>query len=237
MNDNAQSGGLEPTPPNHPPNDQARTRPLSSTQERKLVEYLEERLLEVTRNFKKRSHPSTTLPSLSLYLTATHPLLALILQIPPVYPSSYLRTSLLLRLTGEVLSSIIGYVPGASTLAQLLAWLDDLDRGWLTVLRQQAWDPAEHVGVDVDTLNDSDSSRSTPISQTDRTRLRSMLIAGTDQMEEWLSGMDTPEQDFRSALETLGLQQSFDDLFTRTLAEMGSLDGSMNDPKGMESTC
>lgn len=75
------------------------------------------------------------------------------------------------------------------------------------------------------------------VSQTDRTRLRSILIGGTDRMEEWLANIDTTDQNFQAALETMGLQMGFNDLFSRTLGEMGSLDGSMPpDPQRMAET-
>ncbi|OCH86184.1 hypothetical protein OBBRIDRAFT_738475 [Obba rivulosa] len=215
-----------------PEHSQQLVRPLSSLQERKLVDYLEDQLLDVTRNFKKRSQPeSTTLPTLSSYLTATHPLLSLILQIPPIDPSAALRTTLLLRLTGDVMSAIPGYVPDVQTLPQLLSWLDDLDNGWLAVLRGQAWDPETHTGVDPNT------TPATPMSQTERTRLRSMLITGTGMMEEWLEGLNMNGQSYELTLETLGLQQDFDELFSKTLTEMGTLHGNDNDPRGMQGTC
>ena len=193
------------------------------------------------------AHPSSTLPTLASYLSAVHPLLALILQIPPAGPSASLRTSLLLRFTGEVLSSITGYRPDADTLPQLLESLDELDRGWLAVLLGQAWDPASHSGVDVSHPRPSTDGADTPdagnvgsapsVSQTDHTRLRSILIGGTDRMEEWMADIDTADQNFQAALETMGLQMGFNDLFSRTLGQMGSLDGSMPiDSQGMTET-
>ncbi|KAI0728836.1 hypothetical protein C8Q72DRAFT_779076 [Fomitopsis betulina] len=222
---------------NHPHDPGATIHRLSLGQERKLLDYLEDHLLDITRNYKKRAHPSSTLPTLASYLNAVHPLLALILQIPPVQPSASLRTSLVLRLTGDVLSSITGYTPDSlNTLPQLLQWLDELDRGWLAVLRGQPWDPAAHSGIDVpppshsvDGAADTERlGRSSSVSQTDRTRLRSILISGTDRMEEWLADIDTTDQTFQAALEAMGLQMVFNDLFSRTLSEMGSLDGSID---------
>ncbi|TCD66418.1 hypothetical protein EIP91_001409 [Steccherinum ochraceum] len=238
------------TPP-HP------SRPLSQKQERKLVEYLEDHFLDLTGNFKKRlvdlgsplswhqsySDPSTTLPSLSSYLKAAHTLLSLILQIPPIDPSTSLRTALLLRLSGDVMDSIPGYKPDTETLAELLAWLNDLDNAWLAVLRAQVWDVDAREGVDL-ILSDLDIDQaqtlhSAPPTQTERTRLRSLLIGGTAKMEEWLCGLDTTGQDadYETVLENLGLQQGFDDLFSGTLTEMGSLGAAVNGPEGMEGTC
>ncbi|KAJ3480385.1 hypothetical protein NLI96_g8382 [Meripilus lineatus] len=221
---------------------------LSSSQERKLVDYLDTQFLEITRNFKKRSDPSSNLPSLSDYLNATHTLLSLILQIPPIDPSTSLRTTLLLRLTGEVMDSILGYKPEPRFLSQLLEWLGDLDNAWLAVLRSQTWDTETAQGVDL--IIDQEGAaatpniRSTPMNQTERARLRSLLIGGTARMEEWLVNLGSPSttaetdsEGLDDMLERLGLQQGFDDLFSGTLSEMGSLGGSVNNPEGMEGTC
>ena len=192
------------------------------------------------------SDSSSTVPTLSDYLRESHTLLSLILQIPPFPPSSALRTTFLLRLTGDITGAITGYKPTPEVLSQLLDWLNDLDRGWLAVLRSQAWDTDTRSGVDVPTLEnslqppDGDTTTSmpaSPMSQTERARLRSLLIAGTGRLEEWLMNLDTAGQDYTAVLETLGLQQGFDDLFEGTRAEMGSLHGIMNMPEGMEGTC
>ncbi|KAH9890500.1 hypothetical protein C8Q73DRAFT_704542 [Cubamyces lactineus] len=218
------------------PTTQRLVHPLSPIQERKLVDFLEERFLEVTRNYKKRSDPSSTLTTLQAYLEATHHMLSLILQIPPVDPNAPLRTSLLLRLTGEVLQAIPGYTPDTETLPLLLAWLNDLDNAWLAVIRSQGWDTEECRGVDVELPQ---GARCSPMSQTERTRLRSLLISGSDSLEEWLEGLSTAgEGSFEVTLQRLGLEQSFNELFAGTLAEMGSLRGSeVNDPSGMIGTC
>ena len=222
-----------------------------------------------------------------------------------------MRTALLLRFTSEALSAITRYprpvlngsrgrtqshsesdAGGAETLKELLSWLDELDKGWHTVLCSQAWDPNAHDGVDinihVDVLGDlhphhetgmDDQSKSdsgtiqsdedyspaslgnttSALSQTDRTRLRSLLVSGISALEEWLEGIQAPpstaphrtngpgsgmqldeekeleqELDFGSqgddletTLEHLGLQQAFDDLFSRTLTSMGELGGEV----------
>ncbi|KAH9915712.1 hypothetical protein B0H21DRAFT_853318 [Amylocystis lapponica] len=213
--------------------------PLTAKQERSLVDYLEQNFLEITRNHKKRSLPAHEHASdaLVLFGSNAHPALPHSAD-PPLDPSASLRTSLLLRLTGEVFSAIPGYAPDVETLPQLLSWLDDLDKGWLAVLRSQRWDTASNTGVDV-TLPADTRLHASPVSQTERTRLRSMLIAGTGGMEEWLSVLDAGSggQGYEPVLEQLGFQQGFDDLFSRSLAQMGSLGSSVNDPQGMEGTC
>ena len=97
-------------------------------------------------NPPNRSDPSSTLTTLAAYLEATHHLLSLILQIPPVDPSAFLRTALILRLTGDVLHPIPDYAPDTATPSLLLAWLTYLDQGWFAVLRAQAWDADACVG-------------------------------------------------------------------------------------------
>ena len=123
-----------------------------------------------------------------------------------------------------------------ATLPLLLAWLQDLDRGWLAVLRAQAWDVSASSGVDISSLRSPSDAGTTPVSQTERTRLRSALLAGAGALEEWLERLDTRGEGFDVVLARAGLEQAFDDLFSGTLAEMGSLSGSMNDPAGMEGT-
>ena len=55
------------------------------------------------------SEESSTIRTLHAYLEASWHVLKVILQIPPVDPSTSLRTAYLLRLTGDVLKSITGY--------------------------------------------------------------------------------------------------------------------------------
>ena len=142
------------------------------------------------------------------------------------------------------MGAFTGYKPTVDALPQLLDWLNDLDRGWLAVLRGQEWDSDARTGVDAAPSQPSDDGAAaqgtvlgSPLSQTERTRLRSLLIGGTARLEEWLVELDTGGQDYTTVLETMGLQQGFDDLFTGTLSEMGSLNGVMNVPEWMEGTC
>ncbi|EIN07972.1 hypothetical protein PUNSTDRAFT_104143 [Punctularia strigosozonata HHB-11173 SS5] len=201
----------------------AQIRPLSASQERRLVDHVEDKMLQITRSYKKRSLPMSDLSTMIDYLNATHSVMSLILQIPPVDPSASLRTTLLLRLTGEALACIPGYVPDTPSLVALLEWLDDLDKGWLAVLRREPWDPALRSGVEMPCTEDEHAK---PMTQTERTRLRSLIMSGTDTLEEWLSTQDVEREDFRQALERMGAKQGFDDIFTRTLGELGSLHGT-----------
>lgn len=132
----------------------------------------------------------------------------------------------------------------------------------------QAWDPNSGEGVDVEIALDSDQitaesmestegmtnmslsqlslslaslnnpGTSSAVNQTDRTRLRSILLTGMERLETWLEGIkldydrggangniggddENAGMDLESALERMGLQQRFDDLFVQTLHEMG----------------
>ena len=191
----------------------------------------------------------------------------IILQIPPVDPSTSLRTAYLLRLTGDVLNSITGYrltsesrptngqadSPIASTatldsiplplarsaLYNLLDFLDDLDQAWVAVLQGQVWDPSSGAGVDLVVPIDSSSGlnvKSTPPSQTDVTRLRSLLIGGQSALEEWLGeerltqGGEGAEDDLSATLERMGLLDEFDELFSKTLDFLGGAGGVIVEP-------
>jgi hypothetical protein len=245
--------------------------------------------------------------------------------IPPLTLSARtLRTELMLRLTGEVLDSVVGYAPtnthaevnevevnvmtegntandDPSPLRLLLSYLDGFDEAWLAVLRNQVWDSEESVGRDMDELepdprsnsnsvsmdldqdNDANmsmnvdfntdsvqktskadqvavglqpNSTSIPqpslpasISQTNRTRLRSLLITGTQKLEDWLprivyavsdSGIDSDfdteathnreqthllalRREVEETMDSVNERSSFNDIFWRTLTEMGEL--------------
>ncbi|KAJ7765738.1 hypothetical protein B0H16DRAFT_1367461 [Mycena metata] len=235
-------------------------RALTARQERRLTNYLEAQFLEMTRGYKKRSEPTTHLPTLPLYLDAARKILAMILQIPPIDPSSSLRTAYLLRLTNDVLVSIPGYLADDSNIPILLDWLDDLDQAWLIILQAQVWDP-ENGPVDlvIDAEDAASGTRSSPVTQTERTRLRSLLVGGSATLEEWLSGagrrperIDEEEEDdygdpmdrgrssdsdsesVNDLLENLGVQDRFDELFWRTLQELG-LGGSILIPSAEDS--
>ena len=95
-------------------------------------------------------HPLSHLHTLPSYLRACQPILAPILQIPPILRTqAALRTELLLRLTGDLFSSIAGYMPTIDILPVLLDSLDTLDRGSTAVLWAQAWGAENGEGVDV----------------------------------------------------------------------------------------
>ncbi|KAF8589697.1 hypothetical protein K439DRAFT_300486 [Ramaria rubella] len=198
---------------------------LTSVQERRLTDYLDEKILGIQREYKKRSYETSSLRTLHDYVNAAHPLLTIILLIPPIDASVHLRASLLLRLTGELLECLPGYPPESDNIADALDLLDELDQGWLAVLRSQTWNPDSGEGVDLILPSDA-NLHSPPISQTDRTRLRSLLLLGTDKLEVWLEDLVPPTTD-TGINKVLEARQRFDDLFHRTLTEMGELQGTI----------
>ncbi|KAJ7290150.1 hypothetical protein C8J57DRAFT_1275262 [Mycena rebaudengoi] len=227
-------------------------RALTARQERKLVNFLDEKFLELTRGYKKRSQPDTLLPTLPLYLDASQKILSMVLQIPPIDPSTSLRTAYLLRLTNDVLTSVPGYPADTENVPILLDWLDDLDQAWLSVLQAQVWDPEDGpADLVIDAEAAAAGIKSSAVTQTERTRLRSLLIGGSATLEEWLSGDAAPTRqstiieedeeadeeagggsikDVEGMLERLGVQDGFDELFWRTLQELGGLGGVVLPP-------
>lgn len=150
-------------------------------------------------------------------------LLTLTLQIPPVALSGMLRTSLLLRLTGTVFDDIVGYLPDIADLIPLLQWLDMLDRGWFSVLCRHAWDPMRG-GVELP----EELLKKTPLpTQTDCTRVHSLLVTGISALESWMEGKDEDgdgEDNLVHDMRRLGCQSTFDELFHRTLTKLHELE-------------
>ncbi|KAH7880090.1 uncharacterized protein C8R40DRAFT_465253 [Lentinula edodes] len=212
-------------------------RPLSPKQERRLVVFLDNEFLELTRGYKKRfvtrspiihtklytrSSPASHLPTLDAYLQAAQRILGLILQVPPIDPSTSLRIQLLLRLTNEVLTCIPGYPSNSENLPIAMDWLDDLDQSWAAVLQAQVWNPSEGIGEDliVDAGDVVRGVKSTPMSQTERTRLKSLLLGGVATLEEWLEGKPIGVNRQATAVEE---EDGLNDIFSNTLEELGHL--------------
>lgn len=208
------------------------------------------------------SDPTSPLQTLPSYLSLATPLLSLILQIPPLTPSSIsLRTTFLLRLTGDVMGAIVGYKPRVEDLDGLLEWVGVLDVGWEGVLRGVPWEAAilsgsgesgirsrEVVGDDGMVVDggggggqsgpDGERERVKVITQTEKTRLKSLLITGAARIDEWLEALQSDDQsriaeqgdqeafgegqvgDYVNVLESRGLRERFERLFERTLGEL-----------------
>ena len=133
-----------------------------------------------------------------------------------------LRISLLLRLTNTVIEDVPGYTPDRTDLVPLLKWLDLLDRGWLSVLCLQAWDPVKNEGVDLPL-----DTKIPPPTQTDCTRVHSLLVTGTSALEDWMEGKRGDEEEEDDGLvhdmRRLGVQSAFDELFHRSLTRLREL--------------
>jgi hypothetical protein len=150
-------------------------------------------------------------------------LLTLTLQVPPVTPSGMLRISLLLRLTSTAIGDIPGYTADSIDLAPLLKWLDLLDRGWLSVLCKQAWDPVTGDSVELPQHLLEITSPPTP---TDCTRVYSLLITGESALEGWMEDKGKYDEDsLVHDMRRLGHQHQnvFDQTFHRTLAKLREL--------------
>lgn len=135
-------------------------------------------------------------------------------------------------------------------------FLDDLDQAWVAVLKGQVWDPrtAEGVGlhipvedVEIPSRAASDPSdasntnpavlprpfKSSPPSQTDLTRLRSLLLGGESALEDWMGNQrehgdeSAPDEleNVSAMLDHLGLLDDFDSLFSRTFGLLGEFGG------------
>jgi len=195
--------------------------PLSEQQERRLLDYLDGKYLEIRQEYSRRHGPVSRLPTLRAYLGAMRNLLTLTLQVPPVAPSGMLRISLLLRLTGTVIEDIPGYIPDGTDLPPVLEWLDMLDRGWLAVLCKQAWDPVRGEGVELS----QNLLEMTPVpTQTDCTRVHSLLITGTSALEDWMEDKSEDDDDnLVHDMRRLGHQGAFDEVFHRTLTTLREL--------------
>ncbi|KAG8756049.1 hypothetical protein FRC12_010706 [Ceratobasidium sp. 428] len=198
---------------------------LTPTQLRRLGDYLEDKCLELTRGVRKRNEPDAPYRTLSAYVSAASSLVTMALLIPPVETSASIRTSWLLRITGDIFEDIPAYTLGStfipptdpppdpteddgelnppqmtltdeglSTLEEVFQLLEKIDEGWCAVIRNERWDPALNHGIfsHSPTPGDpiqrpADPPGSGAFSVTDSTRLRSLIISGKDEFDDWLA--------------------------------------------------
>jgi hypothetical protein len=126
-----------------------------------------------------------------------------------------------------------------AVVAQLLDWITDLDQGWLAVFSSQQWDPTRRSGVQVKFESNSVPD---PVSQTDRARLRSMLVLGKESLDDWLGESGGFDVDIREGFSELfwrtlqfleseedGFDQNEYDLDLDEEEEMGSLDSDADE--------
>lgn len=162
---------------------------LTPRQETRLRSHLDERLLNLERDERKRA-----LGPLLALVPRLRTLLRLILQIPPRDPWASLRVDYFLTLTGSI-STYITALPlfprhggeerlqaAETTLRDLLSFLEEVEDGWLAVLRGDAW----VVDSDQEGRGHAVKVRYTPlVGQTERTRLRSIVMASREKMLAW----------------------------------------------------
>ena len=84
---------------------------LTSKQEQRLMSYIDDALLFLSRGYAKRYEPnsSTALASLTAYIEQVDQLLRIVTQIPPHGSALSLLTSYLLRITGDVVDHVPNY--------------------------------------------------------------------------------------------------------------------------------
>ncbi|QRW15327.1 hypothetical protein RhiLY_14326 [Ceratobasidium sp. AG-Ba] len=216
---------------------------LGPAQLRRLGDYLENKCLELTRGVRKRwvpiahfwqrafwthlgeaayvgdrNEPDAAYGTLSAYLTAASSLVNMILLIPPEESSASIRTSWLLRVTGDIFEDVPAYSLGSqpgpalettpheegelqppqpvlteeglATLDQVFQLFEKLDEGWCAVIRNERWDPALNHGIFAQASAPGDHASGGPgvyFSVTDRTRLRSIIVSGKDEFDDWLA--------------------------------------------------
>ncbi|KAF8610748.1 hypothetical protein BDV93DRAFT_601713 [Ceratobasidium sp. AG-I] len=198
---------------------------LSPAQQRRLGDYLETKCLELTQGVRKRNEPDSPYNTLSAYVAAASSLVTMVLLIPPTSSSASIRTSWLLRITGDILEDVPAYslgtkpdptpnIPdptedededefgppalvlsdeGLATLEEVFQLLEKLDEGWCAVIRNERWDSALNHGIfaqssDSAAADDQSAGDSTgAVSVTDSTRLRSLIISGKDEFDDWLA--------------------------------------------------
>lgn len=143
-------------------------------------------------------------------------------------------------------------LPPYAILRDVADFLDDLDQSWMAVLQNQIWDPDRAEGVDLviplDPVDPPTTSanwladvhpvkpyKSSPPSQTDVTRLRSLLFSGQSALEEWMSNQknkgnplrNEDTEDVSIMLANMGLLDQFESLFVRTLDYLGGFSGDV----------
>ncbi|CAE7141291.1 unnamed protein product [Rhizoctonia solani] len=177
---------------------------LSSAQLHRLSEYLEAKCLELTRGVRKRLEPESAYSTLPAYVAASSSLVSMVLLVPP---SEGIRTSWLLRITGDIFENVPAYqldtlldtvleagddeekeqIPilseqGLEDLDQVFQLFEKLDAGWCAVIKNERWDAKEGHGI-----FESEADKSDPFSTTDRIRLRSLIISGKHELDDWLA--------------------------------------------------
>lgn len=81
---------------------------------------------------------------------------------------------------------------GLATLEEVFQLLEKLDEGWCAVIRNERWDSTLNHGIfaqssDSAAAGDRPTGDSMAFSVTDSTRLRSLVVSGKDEFDDWLA--------------------------------------------------
>ncbi|GAA5863888.1 hypothetical protein JCM1840_005806 [Sporobolomyces johnsonii] len=154
-----------------PPSPAGPRKPLTPSQESRLIRYLDAELLRLSGQYESRHSTQATLPDLASFLNALLPLHSFILTIPAVPPSASLRTAYYLQLTGFLAPALGAYSLADDVLDPLFDLLDRFDRGWVAVLNGQEWDSANGKARE----GEPTPSKSEAMRNTDRVRLETLV--------------------------------------------------------------
>lgn len=77
---------------------------------------------------------------------------------------------------------------GLATLEEVFCLLEKLDAGWCAIIRNERWDSTVNQGIfESSTAGDQSNVESNQaFSVTDSTRLRSIIVSGKDEFDDWL---------------------------------------------------
>ncbi|KAF8759068.1 SIKE family [Rhizoctonia solani] len=172
---------------------------LSPAQLHRLNDYLEAKCLELTKGVRKRYEPDCPYSTLTSYLTASSSLVNMILLIPP---SEGVRTSWLLRVTGDIFENVPAYqldtvletVVEEQGEQEQVPILSDkgLERSTRSLnCSKETWDIRATAfwiqQPDTSELGTEAPTSNSVFSTTDRIRLRSLIISGKHEFDDWLA--------------------------------------------------
>lgn len=154
----------------------------------------------VLTHFGPSNAAQSRIPDLPAMTEQIRPLLTVVLSIPPFSTSAALRSSYLLRLTGDVQEGVAIFGLSDYQFAALSEFFDLLDRGWHCCLSGHVWDSAAQTGVPVAVDSDFDNADGhTPpsaprgVPSTDRVRLSSLLLNLRESLRQALALPDGDE--------------------------------------------
>ncbi|WFD08441.1 hypothetical protein MVES1_003817 [Malassezia vespertilionis] len=206
-------------------------RALTGRQESRLIQYLDDTILRISRSYQKRHYPDATLATLTKFLNAWDEALQVVCATPLIGSTAAVRDTYLLRITSDIMDEITGYdanadpaVPRASQLSYVLYWVSVLDQLWSARLdcasihlhdvkvhaSKQFPTPQHAAPMNARIASAASVTRAERVpmhandsipeyGQTDRVRLRDVLIRARDQLFRWvraqLGALPPPEED------------------------------------------